>query len=116
MDVNEILQNIRSFAGQVVNRRIVTVVGTPAVSGPIENLAVTYPPDGAPKSIITNINMLQADVTTSLHPDIAAGQHPEARALHDRMVDLSTDVLERNAAILKELASWLRDQPEPPAS
>ena len=116
MDVNDIIKNIRSFAGEVVNRRITTVVGAPTVTGPIDNLAVVYPPDASPASIVTNINMLQADVTTSVHPDIAAGKYPDANALHDRMVDLSTDVLERNAAILKELASWLMDKPEPSGS
>lgn len=114
MDVNEILRNMRAFANQVVNRRITTVVGVPTVSGTIDNLQITYPDDAAPKSIVTNINMLQADVTTSVHPDIASGQFPDANALHDRMVDLSTDILERNAAILKELAGWLLDKPEPP--
>ena len=114
MDVNEILKNMRSFASQVVNRRITTLVGTPTISGSIDDLAITYPADAAPKSIVTNINMLQADVTTSVHPDIASGQYPDANALHDRMVDLSTDILERNATILKELATWLMDKPEPP--
>ena len=114
MDVNDILRNVRAFASQVVNRRITTVIGEPTVSGPIDNLEVSYPTGAAPQLIVTNINMLQADVTTSVHPDLAAGQFPDVNALHDRMVALSTDILERNAAILKELATWLSDQPEPP--
>ena len=113
MDVNSILLNLRSFASEVVNRRIITVVGAPTVTGPIDKLEIAYAADTAPATIVTNINMLQADVTTSVHPDIATGKYPDAKALHDRMVDLSTDVLERNAAILKELASWLMDQREP---
>ena len=113
MDVNGILLNLRSFANEVVNRRITTVVGAPTVAGPIDKLDIAYPADTAPALIVTNINMLQADVTTSVHPDIATGQYPDANALHDRMVDLSTDILERNAAILKELTSWLMDKPEP---
>lgn len=114
MDTKGIVESLRTFAGEVVNRQIVTVLGAPSITGDIKTLNIQFTADGETKGIVTNINMLQADVTTSVHPDLAAGQFPEISALHDRMVELSTAVLERNVGILKGLAEWLGNRGEQP--
>lgn len=64
--------------------------------------------EDSPRSIHTTINLLEGDITTTMHSEFAADPQTVAN-FHKEQVNKAEQIIERNVKTLKDLANTLMD-------
>jgi hypothetical protein len=96
----DLVDTLKQAAANLVNLRITTSVGDPAVQIVNGKLEVTGI-DADAKSIVTNINMLEGDIWTALSPETVNGDLAEIRTYHEGLVTKAQEIVQRNMALLQ---------------
>ena len=96
-----VLEALSATVQSAINLRIITLVGDAPITGSIENPRVAMP--GQAVSMVTNINLVEGDVSTLISQPFLGGEYAELRALHAEMAERAHKVIERNLAILQEI-------------
>jgi hypothetical protein len=94
---------------RAVNLRIVTVVGDAQVQGALERLQVNAPA-ATSGSLITDINLVEGDITTVMSERLLGTDHAELRAAHQAAVTQAQQIVGRNAEILVSIAKETGNQ------
>jgi hypothetical protein len=82
-----------------INLRIITLVGDSSVTGSVESPNVTMPAQAV--SMVTNINLVEGDVSTLVSQAFLGSQYAELRTLHAAMTEQAHKIIERNIEILQ---------------
>jgi hypothetical protein len=96
-----VLEALSATVQSAINLRIITLVGDAPITGSIENPRVSMPTQAV--SMVTNINLVEGDVSTLISQPFLGGEYAELRALHAEMAERAHKVIERNLAILQEI-------------
>src|SRR5690349_21750827 len=78
VNLNELLADA---ATSLVNLKISTIVGEATITGPIHKPNVQLP--GSAASAVTNINLLDGDITSCISPSILSGDYKDMKAVHE---------------------------------
>lgn len=110
----DVLEALSATIRSAINLRVITLVGDAPVTGSIDNPQVAMPAKSV--SMVTNINLIEGDVSTVLSEPFLGSDYAELRQLHGTMVDKGHAIIERNVAVLRELLADLAGKtlPEPP--
>lgn len=104
LDFGGLLKKVEEAANRLVNLKVVTYVGVVKVSGTMENLKVSLPAKGNGKAFVTNINLLDSDITTIM-PEGNAGEDSGVLDFHREQVDRAMSSMERKAKLLVSLVN-----------
>lgn len=96
-----ILDTVGAMVQGAVNLKVVTLVGDAGISGEVESPTVDMPKTGL--SMVTNINLVAGDITSSTSPDLLAANYADVRSLHAEMVAKAQDMVDRNVDILVKI-------------
>jgi len=107
---NELMEKIKNAVNQLVTLEIITLVGDIALKEGKTSPGIDYSKN--PKAILTQINLLQADITTVYHEDFVTGPYQSLREFHAArekegyaMVKANIEALKSLLELLKSLAS-----------
>lgn len=84
-----------------INLRVITLVGDAPITGSVESPNVSMPAQAV--SMVTNIDLVEGDVSTLVSQAFLGSQYAELRALHAAMTDQAHKIIERNIEILQNI-------------
>lgn len=97
------IEKLQDIVTNLTNLTTVTAVGNVTVSGDIKKPTITIPAQEQQKAIVTNVNLIDGDISTVMHPAFAEGSMPAISELHKEMQLRGSEIVERNVKLLKEL-------------
>jgi hypothetical protein len=115
----KVIDMMLALARSAANLKVVTVVGTPVLSGRLDAPDVVLPTQPE-HCIVTNINLIDGDVTQVVSPGFLKGDTAleAVRTWHAEMVEAARASVATNLSALGSLAERLgtgwRDQEVPP--
>lgn len=104
MSLDDLMNDIKNALRQLITLRIVTGVG------PIQLDNVGNPTaacDNSTRLILTEINLLQGDITTKLSPEFVTGEYQNLRDFHMSRVSEAQDIVQKNIAAVKSMVELI---------
>lgn len=84
-----------------INLRVITLVGDATIGGSIESPSVSMPAQAV--SMVTNINLVEGDVSTLVSQAFLGSEYAELRTLHAAVTEQAHKIIERNIEILQAI-------------
>jgi hypothetical protein len=107
-----VLDALGATIRSAINLRVITLVGDAPITGSVESPNVSMPAQAV--SMVTNINLVEGDVSTLVSQAFLGGQYAELRTLHAAMTEQAQKIIERNVAILQAIVKTVEgDLPLP---
>lgn len=98
-DLKELLATIQAALNEAINLKITTVVGQVK-----DDLTVTNP-----KTMFTQIDLVQADITSKIDEAFVSGELQELRTYHQERERQANEIIDRNIQTLKSLAEYIQE-------
>ncbi len=96
-----VLEALSATVQSAINLRVITLVGDAPITGSIENPRVAMP--GQAVSMVTNINLVEGDVSTLVSQAFLGSEYAELRTLHAAVTEQAHKIIERNIEILQAI-------------
>lgn len=104
MSLDDLMNEIKNALKELITLRILTAVG------PIQLDSKGNPKvacDNNTKLILTEINLLQGDITTKLSPEFVTGEYQSLRDFHMSRVNEAQDIVQKNIAAIKSMVELI---------
>lgn len=108
---NELMERIKNAANNLVTLEIITVVGDMVLKEGKTSPGIDYAKN--PKIILTQINLLQGDITTVYHEEFVTGAYQSLREFHAAREKEGYAMVKANIEALKALLELVKSFTSP---
>jgi len=103
------VQKLMKAASEAINLKIRTIVGPIALEDDKISTKVDAEDAANTKAMMTQINLLDGDITTKMDEDFASGPYQSLRSFHQEQQDKGDKIIQNNIAVIKELLEMVND-------
>jgi hypothetical protein len=104
MSTDELMNDIKNALKELITLKIVTAVGPIQLDGAGNPKATC---DISTRLILTEINLLQGDITTKISPEFVTGEYQNLRDFHMSRVSEAQDIVQKNIAAIKSMVELI---------